>query len=164
MIDLKKLEDALLNKCIEQYEGMFDPTESFDDYLDYIGYKGDRTRIKEIYNKMDRSVPPLQYLRIDMLNAVRRTERFYKKTFAKCWIYKDGELTAYDEEIDLQNGISSSRVYFKYADSSFFWDIERMKGFVNIFYGPKFGRGFVYDIKMDGENIILVNEQLRWTA
>ena len=110
------------------------------------------------------SVPPLQLLRIEMLNAVRRTERFYRKTFAKCWIYKDGELMAYSEEIDLQNEISSSRVYLKYADSSFYWDLERMKGFVNMIYGPKFGRGYVYDIKLDGDNIILDNEQIKWVS
>lgn len=164
MIDLETLEKAMLNKCIEHYEEMIHPKESFDEFLDSIGYEGDRTRIKKMYDEMDRSVPPLQLLYVEMLDAVRRTEHFYKKTFVKCWIYKDGELTAYDEEIDLKNDISSSRVYFKYAKSSFYWDLDRMKAFVGMFYGSKSGCGYVYDIKLDGDSIILDNEQIRWTA
>ena len=164
MIDLAVLEKVMLDKCIEHYEDMICPQESFDEFLDNIGYEGDRTKIKKMYEEMDKSVPPLQLLYIEMLNAVRRTEHFYKKTFVKCWIYKDGELTAYSEEIDLQNEISSSRVYLKYADSSFYWDLERMKGFVDMIYGPKFGRGYVYDIKQDGDSIILDNEQIKWVS
>lgn len=164
MIDLAVLEKVLLDKCIEHYEEMIHPKESFDEFLDNIGYEGDRAEIKKKYVERDMSVPPLQLLRIEMLNAVRRTERFYKKTFAKCWIYKDGELTASGKEIDLQNDISSSRVYLKYADSSFYWDLERMKGFVDMVYGPEFGRGYVYDIKQDGDNIILDNEQIKWVS
>ena len=164
MIDLTALEKVLLNKCIEQYEDMIHPKESFDEFLDSIGYEGDRTRIKKMYNEMDRSVPPLQFLQVEMLNAVRRTERFYKKTFVKCWIYKDGELTASNEEMEIQNDISSSRVYYKYAKASFYWDLERMKAFVGMIYGPKSGCGYVYDIKLDGDSIILDNEQISWTA
>lgn len=164
MIDLIALEKVMLNKCIEQYEDMIHPKESFDEFLDNIGYEGDRTIIKKMYNEMDRSVPPLQLLQVEMLNAVRRTERFYKKTFVKCWIYKDGELTACNEEIEIQNDISSSRVYYKYAKASFYWDLERMKAFVGMIYGPTSGCGYVYDIKMDGDSIILDNEQIRWTA
>ena len=164
MIDLMKLEEVLLNKCIEHYENMIHPDESLDDFLNDIEDEAQRERVKKMIEEMDRSVPPLQFLRIEMLNAVRRTEHFYKKSFAKCWIYKDGELMAYSEEIDLQNEISSSRVYLKYADSSFYWDLERMKGFVNMIYGPKFGRGYVYDIKLDGDNIILDNEQIKWVS
>lgn len=164
MIDLATLERIILNKCIEHYENMIHPKESFDEFLDNTGYEGDRTSIKKLYDEMDRSVPPLQLLQVEMLNAVRRTEHFYKKTFAKCWIYKKGELMAYDEEKDLQNDISSSRVYFKYAKSSFYWDLEHMKAFVDMTYGPKSGSGYVYDIKLDGDSIILDNEQIRWTA
>lgn len=164
MIDLTALEKVMLKKCIEQYEDMIHPKESFDEFLDNIGYEGDRTRIKKMYNETDRSVPPLQFLQVEMLNAVRRTDRFYKKTFVKCWIYKDGELTASDEEMELQNNISSSRVYYKYAKASFYWDLERMKAFVGMIYGPKSGCGYVYDIKLDGDSIILDNEQIRWTA
>lgn len=164
MIDLTALEKVMLKKCIEQYENMIHPKESFDEFLDNIGYEGDRTRIKKMYNETDRSVPPLQFLQVEMLNAVRRTDRFYKKTFVKCWIYKDGELTASDEEMELQNNISSSRVYYKYAKASFYWDLERMKAFVGMIYGPKSGCGYVYDIKLDGDSIILDNEQIRWTA
>ena len=164
MIDLKLLEEVLLNKCIEHYENMIHPKESLDEFLDSIEYVGDRERLRKKINEMDRSVSPLQLLRIDMLNAVRRTERFYKKSFVKCWIYENGELTALDKESELENDISSNRVYFKYADASFYWDIERMRGFVNMMYGPKCGCGFVYDIKQDGDSIILENEQIRWNA
>lgn len=80
MIDLTALEKVMLKKCIEQYEDMIHPKESFDEFLDNIGYEGDRTRIKKMYNETDRSVPPLQFLQVEMLNAVRRTDRFYKKT------------------------------------------------------------------------------------
>lgn len=164
MIDLAILEKVMLDKCIEQYEEMIHPQESFDEFLDKTGYEGDRTKIKKMYEERDMSIPPLQLLLVEMLNAVRRTEHFYKKTFVKCWIYKDGELTASDEEIDLRNDISSSRVYFKYAKSSFYWDLERMKAFVDMTYGPKYGCGYVYDIKLDGDNIILDNEQLKWVS
>lgn len=39
-----------------------------------------------------------------------------------------------------------------------------MKAFVGMIYGPKSGCGYVYDIKIDGDSIILDNEQIRWTA
>ena len=164
MIDLKVLEEVLLNKCIEHYENMIHPNESLDDFLSDIEDEAHREKIKKMIKEMDNSVPPLQFLRIEMLNAVRRTEHFYKKSFAKCWIYKDGELTASDEGQEMANDISSRRVYYMFADSSFYWDIERMRGFVNMFYGPKYCRGFVYDIKQEGDNIILENEQLEWMA
>ena len=73
-------------------------------------------------------------------------------------------LNASDEGQELENDISSNSVYFQFADSSFYWDMDRMKGFVNMFYGPKSGRGYTYDIKQDGYTIILENEQIRWSA
>ena len=164
MIDLELLEKALLNKCIEHYENMIHPKKILDEFLDEIEYDGDRVKLKKMMEEMDNSVPPLQFLRIDMLDAVRRTERFYKTSFVKNWIYEDGELTALEEERSLEKEISSSRVYFNFADSSFYWDIERMKGFVNMFYGPKCGCGYAYDIKQDGNTIILANERIKWNA
>jgi hypothetical protein len=55
-------------------------------------------------------------------------------------------------------------MYSQFADASFYWDIDHMKGFVNMFYGPKSGTGYTYDIKKDGNTITLENEQFRWNA
>ena len=164
MINLTILEEVLLNKCIEHYENMIHPEESLDDFLDSIEDDERRERIKKMIEEMEWSVPPLQFLRIEMLDAVRRTERFYRTSFAKCWIYKDGVLEASDEGQEMENVISSNKLYLKFADSSFYWDVDRMKGFVNMTYGPLSGVGYKYDIKQVGNTIILENEQIRWNA
>lgn len=164
MINLTILEEVLLNKCIEHYENMIHSEESLDDFLDSIEDDEQRERIKKMIEKIEWSVPPLQFLRIEMLNAVRRTERFYRTSFVKCWIYKDGVLEASDEGQEMENDISSNKMYLKFADSSFYWDVDRMKGFVNMTYGPLSGVGYKYDIKQVGNTIVLENEQIRWNA
>ena len=78
MIDLAVLEKVMLDKCIEHYEDMICPQESFDEFLDNIGYEGDRTKIKKMYEEMDKSVPPLQLLYIEIISKAS------SKTTAKC--------------------------------------------------------------------------------
>ena len=55
-------------------------------------------------------------------------------------------------------------MYFSRAKASFYYDQERRKAFVNMYMGPRYGRGFVYDIESKDENIELVNEKLIWVS
>ena len=55
-------------------------------------------------------------------------------------------------------------MYFSRARASFYYDQERRKAFIDMYMGPRYGRGFVYDIECKDEKIELINEKLTWMS
>ncbi len=51
-------------------------------------------------------------------------------------------------------------MYYRRATGDFYWDIENMKVFVNMSYGHRYARGYSYDIRSEGNIIILENEDV----
>lgn len=134
------LIEVLLSKCIEKYEEAIS------------GVSND-----EFYG----IVPKL--LVVEYMKAVRKTEHFYSKTYVMGWEYHLG-----DEIVERHNKDEGDNpiygMYFSRARASFYYDLERRKAFVDIHMGPRYGRGYVYDIESKDEKIELANEKLVWVS
>ncbi|MBR6365933.1 MAG: hypothetical protein IKS10_07555 [Lachnospiraceae bacterium] len=147
MIDKEVLEKTLIQKCIELYEKVL---------------AGHAELVKE---KPDvRWGVPFQYMFLQMFDAVRRTEHFYKRTFVKAWLYKDNVLRPMPEGSSIKNNMKVSGMYYECASGRFFWDLDRMKAFVDMTYGPRYGRGYSYDIRVNEDGITLEKEEIQWVS
>lgn len=135
-----ELENALLNKCIQFFDELIITHENDEFYGDLPGY-----------------------IIIDCSAARRMTEHFYKRTLKKRWKYIAGEITEENLDKELSENLKSG-MYYTYAHASFYWDIERKKAFIGIVFGPRYGRGYSYDI-VEGENgFELDNEDIDWVS
>lgn len=135
-----KLENVLINKCIEFFNIIVLNNEQDDDY-----------------GKLP------QCLIIEYNEAMRKTEHHYKLTLTKRWKYCNGivsteSLTGIDED----NPISG--MYYERANAQFYWDLEKSKAFVNITFGPRYGRGYSFNLLKQNGEYILENEHLEWTS
>ena len=134
------LMEVLLSKCIEKYE------EAVSGVSD-----------DEFYGTVPKS------LVVEYMKAVRKTEHFYAKTYVKSWDYHlKGEIAERHSKDEDDNPVCG--MYLSRAKASFYYDQERGKAFVNIYMGPKYGRGFAYDIESKDEKIELANEKLAWVS
>ena len=149
LIDTYVIEKALIDKCIDLYLGVLSEREE--------------VKARKTDNRIDYGIPP-RYLFLREYDAVKKTEHFYKRTFAKAWIYEDGELVPEQEDVTRDEDMERSGMYYKRATGDFYWDIENKKAFVNMSYGPRYARGFSYDIRLDGNVIILENEDVLWVS
>ena len=149
LIDTYVIEKALIDKCIDLYLGVLSEQEEIE--------------ARKTDNRIDYGIPP-RYLFLREYDAVKKTEHFYKRTFAKAWIYEDGELVPKQEDLTRDEDMKRSGMYYKRATGDFYWDIENKKAFVNMSYGPRYARGFSYDIRLDGNVIILENEDVLWVS
>ena len=134
------LVEVLLSKCIEKYEKAIS------------GISDD-----EFYG----TVPRL--LVIEYMEAVKKTEHFYSKTYIKSWDYRRKDEIEERHNRD-EDDNPTCGMYFARAKASFYYDLERGKAFVEMYMGPRYGRGFAYDIENKDENIELVNEKLVWVS
>ena len=149
LIDTNVIESALIDKCIELYLGVLSEREEIE--------------ARKTDNRIDYGIPP-KYMFLREYDAVKKTEHFYKRTFAKAWIYKDGELVPKQEDLTSDEDMERSGMYYKRATGDFYWDIENKKAFVNMSYGPRYARGYSYDIRLEGNKIILENEDVLWVS
>lgn len=132
--------EILLSKCIEKYE------EAISGVSD-----------DEFYGKVSK------LLVVEYMEAVRKTGRFYSKTYVKSWDYRPGrEIEERPSKDDADNPISG--MYFSRAKATFYYDRERRRAFVEIHMGPRYGRGFVYDMENKDGKMELVNEKLAWVS
>ena len=149
MIDNSKLETAIVNKCIELYKGVIEERSEID--------------VESTVQDIDYGVMPL-YVLIRMYDAVRKTEHFYKRTFVKAWMYKDGALDSGKQEESSEDDMIRSGMFYKRATGDFYWDLERMKAYINMTYGPGYARGYSFDIRIKEDDIYLENEEVIWVS
>ena len=144
-MEMIELEKVLIEKCIELYMGML---------AEYEEIEANKTD-----DPIDYGIPP-KYMFLREYDAIRKTEHFYKRTFVKAWVYKDGNLEPKQADVTNEKDTERSGMYYKRATGNFYWDVDRMKVFVDMTYGPMYGIGFSYDIKTEGDRIILENENV----
>lgn len=149
MIDNSKLETAIVNKCIVLYKGVIEERSEID--------------VESTVQDIDYGVMPL-YVLIRMYDAVRKTEHFYKRTFVKAWMYKDGAIDSGKQEESIEDDMIRSGMFYKRATGDFCWDLERMKAFINMTYGPGYARGYSFDIRIKEDDIYLENEEVIWVS
>ena len=87
-----------------------------------------------------------------------------KHTPKKRWKYIDGNLIEEPTDKELERNPRSG-MYHYYAGGNFYYNLEKGKVFINIYFGPLFGRGYVYDIILgDDGSIRLGNRRMRWIS
>ena len=134
-----ELENILINQCIELFHKSI-PKENDNFYGE---------------------VP--QCIMIEWNDAERRTKHHYKLTLKKRWKYSNGALLVESlDELDKNNSISG--MFYERATAQFYWDFEKNKAFVNIIFGPRYGRGYSYDFVKQNEKYFLENEKLEWVS
>lgn len=139
------LETVLIDKCIEHFNSLNGERDSFDNV--------------EKYGR----IPSIMF--IEYCDAVRRTENHYKLTSKKRWKYEGtivSEMALEDESE--RKDIPMDGIFYAAASARIYWDLEKNKGFLDIVFGPRFGRGFSYDICIDGKNVSLENEKVEWVS
>lgn len=133
-----ELKNVLMNKCIEFFNAVVCNNKD-NDY----------------YGKLPRC------LIIEYKDAVRRTEHHYKLTLKNRWKYC-GDIVSTESLDELDEDNPRSGMYYERARAQFYWDLEREKAFVSITFGPRYARGYSFDILKQDEEYILENEQLEW--
>lgn len=134
------LVEVLLSKCIEKYE---EATSGVSD------------------DKFYGTVPKL--LIIEHMEATRKTKHFYSKTYIMSWNYCLGDKIEERHNKD-EDDNPAYGMYFSRAKALFYYDQERRKAFVELHMGPRYARGFAYNIESIEEKIELVNEKLEWIS
>lgn len=101
--------------------------------------------------------------RITLMNAERKTKHHYKKVAARKWKYSSKTLS----EIPLDEEAKDNKVsgmFFNIASASYWYDFEQRKAFIDFVMGPRFGRGYVYDITDTNDSVSIENEQIIWVS
>ena len=149
MIDNSKLETSILNKCIELYQGVIKERARFD--------------AENPKHDIDYGIPP-QYMYVRSYDSVEEMENYHKHPFVKAWMYSGGVLDPWTEDESSVENIEISGMYYKRATGDFSWDPDSMKVFINMTYGPRYARGYSFDIRIEEDNICLENEDLLWVS
>ena len=110
--------------------------EFYEEYANAL--KKSKTDLEDIYNSTIRSIDK----RIETRNEEIKEETIEKEL----------------EENE------KSGMYFLYAHASFYWDLEKGKVFVEMTFGPRFGRGYSYDIDKKEDDYELINEEIQWVS
>ncbi len=132
--------DVLIKKCIEKYE---------------------KVRLDIGDDKSYGTAP--EWLIIEYINAVRKTEHHYRKKYIKSWNYYSGKTIEERQDKDeSENPISG--MYYARAKALFYFDEEKGKAFIDFIMGPRYARGFVYDMRNENGNCVLENEVLDWVS
>lgn len=81
----------------------------------------------------------------------------------KKWLYENGclEETDIKREIDLEqrNGMYYSEAHFEFS-----FDTDTRLVYLNMYYGPRYARGFQYELKQEGNTLSLCNEKILWAS
>lgn len=81
----------------------------------------------------------------------------------KKWLYKNGclEETDMEREVNLEqrNGMYYSEAYF-----GFFIDMDNHLVYLNICYGPRYGRGIQFELKQEETIVYLYNDKVLWVS
>ena len=140
-----ELEKALISKCIEHFSNLNGERNSFND-VDKYGH-----------------IPDVLF--IEYCDAVRRTEHHYNLISKKRWKYENSIVIELAIENELEKkDISIDGMFYAVASAKIYWDLEKKKGFLDIVFGPRFGRGFSYDIHFNEEKLSLENEYIEWVS
>ena len=139
------IERVLIEKSIELYKNVLDEYNDPNDWNQY-------------------GEPPLKLV-LECYEATRRTEHFYKKTLKKCWNDEGNKLTDLDLDLVVKADIPPrSGMFYTIASARFYWDIEKKKAFIDMVYGPRFARGYSFDIKEEDGSIYLDNQDILWVS
>ena len=112
-----EIEKAMIEKCIELYLGVLAENEEI------------KARQKD--NRVDYGNPQ-RHMFLREYHAVKKTKHFYKRSFVKAWIYKDGALKPKQDDVSNDEDMERSGMYYKRASGDFYWDIENMKAFIKM--------------------------------
>lgn len=81
----------------------------------------------------------------------------------KVWKMNEEKIEEADLNTKAVNDKYSGR-YFKVAEFSFYIDLENKKGIFNFLLGPRYGRGYSFDIEMSNNKYILKNPKILWVS
>ena len=107
----------------------------------------------------------------DFSKAIERepnnADYYYDRSWSYCNMdkYEDSIVSELAMEgKSVKKDISMDGIFYVVASARIYWDLEKKKGFLDIVFGPRFGRGFSYDICVDGGNVSLEKEKVEWVS
>lgn len=81
----------------------------------------------------------------------------------KKWLYENGCL----KETDLKRKINPAKrngMYYSEASFDFAFDTDNHWVYLNLCYGPKYGRGIWFELKQEGNILSLCNDKILWVS
>lgn len=66
-------------------------------------------------------------------------------------MYKEDALERVTGDELCEEDMIISGMYYMKATGDFYWDQEIMKAFVNMTYGPRYARGYSYNIRIEDD-------------
>lgn len=134
MLDLSEI---LLNKCIEKYDNVVNQ--------DNARYGAAPKSIIIVYSNGDLTKP-------NSLSDINRA-----------WQYKEGTLKDIPTEAKAKRKPISG-MYFNEAFAEFSYDLSSKMAFINIYFGPRFARGYEYTIVEANNEYDIGDEVILWIS
>lgn len=79
------------------------------------------------------------------------------------WKYKDREINKISADEEFQREPISG-MYFNEAYAEFGYDMDSQKAFINIYFGPRFAKGFEYTIVNVNNEYDIKDEVILWVS
>lgn len=81
----------------------------------------------------------------------------------KKWLYENGclEETDIKREIDLEQ---RNGMYYSEARFEFSFDPDTRLVYLDMYYGPRYARGFQFELKQEENTLSLCNEKILWAS
>ena len=134
--------DLLIQKCIE----LFEQEQKTDFPKDGINY----------------GKPPQTAIIAYGLGEMKKVG-YLITDIQKKWLYENGCL----KETDLKREINLEQrngMYYSEASFGFSFDTDNHWVYLNICYGPRYGRGIRFELKQEGNTLSLCNEKILWVS
>ena len=138
-MEVNMIEEMVLNKCLEYLDEI-----SSHEYEEFYGH------------------PPRVYY-IDCGIGIERNGEYVMADLQKTYKYEAGKLEIV--ETGTKNATQPvSRMYFAEGHAEFGTNSDSSVAFVNYLVGPRYGRGFSFEIIEDNEGKHLGEEKLLWVS
>ncbi len=134
---MNPLQKVIIERCIEIYSAIAD----------------------DVLNWWNETLP--KELIIIEAKERKRTENSIE-SYQMCWRFFDGKLEPYSFDGSLHS--QPGQKYFDIVLFTFFVSTDGKNAFIEYHVGPRFARGFRYDIVTGDNGRILENEKLIWVS
>lgn len=140
----KDIVKLAVEKCVAMYDEMVMGTRQIAGYDTVYG------------------IPPKAIV-IEYGKGNRKNVDFIITDVWNRWYYSDGNLREADEMPE-QKKFPLSGMFFSEAHAEFMIDENGPRVYLGCHFGPRYGRGFCYEIEEQGDSVRLCKEKILWIS